>query len=109
MTSFTKTFTPTPADIDELGHVNNAVWVRWIQDVAVGHWIDVASPDHADAFDAVDQVDPVFERALLAFIEDAGGHRRADALDGLEGGLVGLVGVDRNGNPRHDEGAATEN
>jgi acyl-CoA thioester hydrolase len=27
-----------PADIDELGHVNNAVYVRWIQAVAVAHW-----------------------------------------------------------------------
>ena len=24
-----------PADIDELGHVNNVVYVRWVQDIAV--------------------------------------------------------------------------
>ena len=29
-------FTAVPEHIDELGHVNNAVWVHWIQDVAVG-------------------------------------------------------------------------
>src|SRR5512141_2127589 len=27
-----------PADIDELGHVNNIVYVRWVQDAAVAHW-----------------------------------------------------------------------
>jgi acyl-CoA thioester hydrolase len=27
-------FTATPADIHDFGHVNNAVWVRWIQDMA---------------------------------------------------------------------------
>ena len=27
-----------PDDIDELGHVNNVVYVRWVQDVAVAHW-----------------------------------------------------------------------
>lgn len=27
-----------PADIDGLGHVNNVVYVRWVQDVAVAHW-----------------------------------------------------------------------
>jgi len=27
-----------PADIDELGHVNNVVYLRWVQDVAVAHW-----------------------------------------------------------------------
>lgn len=31
-----------PDDIDELGHVNNAVYVRWVQDAAVGHWSAVA-------------------------------------------------------------------
>ena len=43
---FTLTFTASPADIDELGHVNNAVWVRWIQDMATSHW--AAVPDPAD-------------------------------------------------------------
>jgi acyl-CoA thioester hydrolase len=27
-----------PEDIDELGHVNNVVYLRWVQDVAMAHW-----------------------------------------------------------------------
>jgi acyl-CoA thioester hydrolase len=46
MTPFTRTFTAQPTDIDELGHVNNAVWVRWIQDMATSHWQAVAAPAH---------------------------------------------------------------
>ncbi len=46
MSGFTISITPTSADIDELGHVNNAVWVRWIQDIATAHWNAVASPEH---------------------------------------------------------------
>ena len=38
------------ADIDELGHVNNAVWVQWIQQVAVAHWDSVADLAHKDAY-----------------------------------------------------------
>ena len=38
------------ADIDELGHVNNAVWVQWIQMVAVAHWAAVADAAHVDAY-----------------------------------------------------------
>jgi acyl-CoA thioester hydrolase len=34
-----------PADIDELKHVNNAVYLRWIQDVATAHWRALASAD----------------------------------------------------------------
>ncbi|MBB3764562.1 acyl-CoA thioesterase [Sphingomicrobium lutaoense] len=30
-------------DIDELGHVNNATWVQWIQKVATTHWESVAT------------------------------------------------------------------
>ena len=26
------------ADIDQLGHVNNVTYVRWVQDVATAHW-----------------------------------------------------------------------
>lgn len=31
-----------PEHIDELGHVNNVVYVQWIQDAAVQHWNQVA-------------------------------------------------------------------
>ena len=48
--SYTETFTPQPGDIDELEHVNNAVWVRWIQEIAVNHWRAVAAPEHVDAY-----------------------------------------------------------
>ena len=42
--------TAIEADIDELGHVNNAVWVRWIQDIAVAHWQAVAPAEHRDSY-----------------------------------------------------------
>ena len=33
------------ADIDEQDHVNNTVYLRWVQDVATAHWRAVASPE----------------------------------------------------------------
>jgi len=33
-----------PGDIDELGHVNNVVYLRWVQDAAVAHWQATAEP-----------------------------------------------------------------
>ena len=48
--AFALTITATEADIDELGHVNNAVWVKWIQDIAVAHWAAIATPDQQDAY-----------------------------------------------------------
>ena len=47
---FEMTFTAAPEHIDELGHVNNAVWVQWIQQVAVAHWEAVAPKEHKDAY-----------------------------------------------------------
>lgn len=32
-------------DIDGQNHVNNAVYLRWIQDVAVAHWQALAPPE----------------------------------------------------------------
>jgi acyl-CoA thioester hydrolase len=48
--AFTVRLTAAPDDIDELGHVNNAVWVQWIQMVATAHWRAVADPAHQDAY-----------------------------------------------------------
>ena len=47
---FTIEITAQPSDIDELGHVNNAVWVRWIQDMATAHWQAVAPQDAIDRY-----------------------------------------------------------
>jgi acyl-CoA thioester hydrolase len=44
------TFTAAPEHIDELGHVNNAVWVQWMEQVAVAHWRSVADAEHQDAY-----------------------------------------------------------
>jgi acyl-CoA thioester hydrolase len=50
MNRFTQQVTARADDIDELGHVNNAVWVRWIQEIAVAHWMAHAAPEHRDAY-----------------------------------------------------------
>ena len=48
--AFELAFTAAPEHIDELGHVNNAVWVQWIQQVAVAHWEAVAPCQHQEAY-----------------------------------------------------------
>lgn len=35
---FDVSVTVRPEDIDALGHVNNVVYLRWIQEAAVAHW-----------------------------------------------------------------------
>ena len=35
-------------DIDELGHVNNVVYVRWVQDIATAHWCAAASREQQE-------------------------------------------------------------
>ena len=48
--SHARSFTAGPEHIDELGHVNNAVWVNWIQDMATAHWEAVAPQAHQQAY-----------------------------------------------------------
>jgi acyl-CoA thioester hydrolase len=48
--TFELTLTARPEHIDELGHVNNAVWVQWIQQVAVAHWEAVADAAHKETY-----------------------------------------------------------
>ena len=46
----TLTFTAGPEHIDVLGHVNNAVWVQWMEAIATSHWESIASPEQQAAF-----------------------------------------------------------
>lgn len=43
--AFMAAFDPHPDDFDELGHVNNAVYLRWAQEIAVMHWRGAATDD----------------------------------------------------------------
>jgi acyl-CoA thioester hydrolase len=40
--TFTTPIIVLPEDIDQMGHVNNVVYVRWAQDVAYQHWVTKA-------------------------------------------------------------------
>jgi len=42
---FEMTVSVLPGDIDEQNHVNNTVYLRWVQNVATAHWRAIASPD----------------------------------------------------------------
>ena len=34
-----------PADIDHMGHVNNSVYLKWVQDAVIDYWQSVAPPE----------------------------------------------------------------
>lgn len=46
----TLTFTAEPQHIDVMGHVNNAVWVQWMEALATAHWEAVAPAEHQAAY-----------------------------------------------------------
>jgi len=35
----------TPSDIDDMGHVNNAVYLRWVQEAVVDYWQNISPVD----------------------------------------------------------------
>ena len=34
-----------PADIDHMGHVNNSVYLKWVQEAVIRYWESLAPPD----------------------------------------------------------------
>lgn len=48
--SYTRTFTVKPEHIDVNGHVNNIVFLQWVQDIATQHWFAAARPEHRDRY-----------------------------------------------------------
>ena len=58
-----------PDDIDQLGHVNNVVYLRWVQDLAVAHWQTAAlAEDQAKLLWVVVRHEIDYKRP--AFLED---------------------------------------
>jgi acyl-CoA thioester hydrolase len=47
---FTQRFAVDPADIDELGHVNNIVYLRYAQEIATAHWRARAGPENVSVY-----------------------------------------------------------
>lgn len=47
---FSLGFIAAPQHIDELGHVNNAVWVEWLQQLSTAHWDSAARPQDKEAY-----------------------------------------------------------
>lgn len=43
---FSLPFTAMSEHIDRMGHVNNAVWVQWMEVLATAHWEAVAPREH---------------------------------------------------------------
>ncbi len=68
---FSHSFQVEPAEIDELGHVNNVTYVRWMQDIAVAHWNAAATLEQQENFywvvvrHEVDYKKPAFERDAI--------------------------------------------
>lgn len=65
--TFEREFIARPEHIDVLGHVNNTVWIQWMEQVATSHWEAVASADHQEAYfwvvvrHEVDYLRPAFD------------------------------------------------
>jgi len=50
-------------DIDLLGHVNNLVYMRWVQDIAIAHWMqDAPEPDKMNLMWVVTRHEVDFKR-----------------------------------------------
>lgn len=74
-----------PADIDRLGHVNNSVHLRWIEQAVHQHWCARASADELAALDwiavrhEIDYRKPAFEGDRLTIAVRLDSVRRARA------------------------------
>ena len=48
--TFSMRFTAATEHIDVLGHVNNSVWVQWMEQVSTSHWESHADPHDVAAW-----------------------------------------------------------
>ncbi|MFM7349132.1 MAG: acyl-CoA thioesterase [Erythrobacter sp.] len=87
--TFIRTFVAARQHIDELGHVNNTVWVQWIQDMATAHWDAVARPEDRAAFFWV------VVRHEIDYRGNVGLGESVEATTWIEGGAMGAKSLRR--------------
>ena len=75
---FTQRFPVDAADIDELGHVNNIVYLRYAQDIAIAHWRSRATLEMLEAYVWVVMRHEVDYRAPLQLGDDVEVRTRVD-------------------------------
>ncbi len=69
---FTKTLRVTSKDTDALGHVNNLVYLQWVQDISKAHWQEVAPQTVQDQW------------VWVVYRHEINYYRPAFAVDSLE-------------------------
>ncbi|GFO54162.1 thioesterase [Geomonas sp. Red276] len=47
--AYEQAITVSPEDIDFFEHVNNVVYLRWVQEVSTAHWCELASEQQREA------------------------------------------------------------
>jgi acyl-CoA thioester hydrolase len=67
---FEMTVPVLPGDIDEQNHVNNTVYLRWIQDVATAHWRAIAGPEAQETTGWVVLRHEIDDKAAAAFDDE---------------------------------------
>ncbi|MBY0564224.1 MAG: acyl-CoA thioesterase [Hyphomonadaceae bacterium] len=78
--TFTQRFPVDAADIDELGHVNNIVYLRYAQDIATAHWRSRATPEMTAGFVWVVVRHEVDYRAALELGDELEVRTRVDSV-----------------------------
>lgn len=86
---FTRSFTALPQHIDELGHVNNTVWVQWIQDLATAHWDTAARAEDREAYFWV------VVRHEIDYRGNIGSGESVTGTTWIEGGAMGATSLRR--------------
>jgi acyl-CoA thioester hydrolase len=82
--------TVTQSDIDEMGHANNVVYLRWVQEAAAAHWNHIASPGLKKRYawvvvrHEIDYLLPAFLHDKLIARTWVGGHIGATSVRYVE-------------------------
>ena len=85
---FAHPITVTQADIDHLGHVNNVVYLRWVQETAVAHWEAAAPADAQQKYHWI-----VLRHEIDYRAQALPGDPVSFFNDEIEGGSISMTGV----------------
>jgi len=78
-------------DIDNLEHVNNVVYVQWIQDAAAAHWDQLASKEILDTYFWVVLKHEVNYKASAFLNDELEATTWVDTIEGVRSDRIGEI------------------
>ncbi len=93
---FEKRILIKPNDFDQLGHINNVVYLQWVQDIAEAHWLKVSKKSLLDQYVWVALRHEIDYMKEIKSGEEISGETFVQSMEGVKSERITIIKNNEN-------------